>query len=414
MFEIIKCGKGFTIYDVKAEYFPFLVNLKLEVDKATLYEVNSYLRAIAKRRNGVDDAKRVATTLCRFLNYLYYQKPREYCGEIISYFIVDENLMHKYQTWLKANSSLRIPDSRNIELKHIYRFYWYLENTIGCIDGVIGISDAVQGRTYSLPVRRATSKHKTDFIIPILEREITKQNKPKSTLVQWESSYKEASSKKDPLSLRDALIMKVIMDTAIRREELNTLTTNLFSDLIKPDNKQVYVTLNKSKFDEAKGVRTVPFPVGLYKKIKMYIRTHRTKLLKEGIKDERALFLSNTGRPLCLTSVNYVLKQYELRPHDGRKLALTEMFIDQIRSGHEKEIAIMNVAEVAGHSPKSNGKTLEECYLIAYALIEAAEVDRKNAKLEDDKDALIHQQQSKIEELESKVEKLRQQHKYVS
>lgn len=404
MFKIIKCGKQFSINGVDAPYFPMLVNIELKHDEATLYEVNSYLRSFATKNKGVEKAKRIAAALCRFFNYHYYIRIRRATEEIVAYTIIDESIIKRYQEWLKRKSNLSEASSRNTEIKFIYHFYWHLEHKVGAITGVIGIPDGARGLTYLLPVRKATARQKTDFLIPILEKEISKPVKPETQNADWEGAYVRASSKKCPLSARDALMIRVIIDTALRREELVTLTTNLFDDPLPIDSKNVYLTLNKSKFEESKGPRVAPFPVELYRKIKQYKKTHRRKLKKEGVHDERALFLSIRGRPLGLTSVNYVLNKYGLRPHDGRKLSLTELFIERIQMGQSRDLAIAEVAEIAGHSPKSRGSTLEAYYMVASRILEARVLKEKSIKEEDTKGILIKELEAKIEELERKLQ----------
>ncbi len=403
MFKVIKCGELFSINGVDAPYFPMLVNIELEPDEASLYEVNSYLRSFATKRKGVEKAKRIAAALCRFFNYHYYIRVRRVAEEIVAYTIIDESIIKRYQEWLKLKSDLGEASSRNTEIKYIYHFYWHLEHKVGAISGVIGIPDGVRGLTYGLPVRKATARQKTDFLVPILEKEISKPAKPDTKYTDWEAAYIRASSKKCPLSARDALMIRVIIDTALRREELATLTTNLFDDPPPIDSKYAFVKLNRSKFDESKGQRQAPFPVELYRKIKQYKKTHRRKLKKEGVNDGKALFLSNRGSPLGLTSVNYVLNKYGLRPHDGRKLSLTELFIERIELGMSRDLAIAEVAEIAGHSAKSRGTTLEEYYLEASRILEARQLKAKSIREEDTKEMQIQKLEAKIEELQKKL-----------
>lgn len=401
MFKVIKCGKQFRLDSVDAPYFPLLVNVKLDPEEATLYEVNCYLRSFAISPEGVLKAKRIAAALCQFFNFHYYKRTRRATEEVVAYTIIDESIMKKYQQWLKRFSNLDKPRSRNEQLRYIYNFYWYLEYKIGFITDVIGVSDGVRGITYNLPVRKASPKQKTDFLVPILEREIKNPTHTQTTHADWQNAYMKASSSKDPLSARDALMIRIIMGTALRREELNTLTINLFDAAPQIDSKYVYVTLNRSKFDKAKGKRDGQFPVSLYRKIKQYIKTHRRKLKKQGVSDEKALFLSKRGSPLGLTSVNWVLNKYGLKPHDGRKISLTELFIKRIELGHTKEMAIMEVSEIAGHAATSKGEVLEHCYMIASRILEAREI---KSKLEEDND-----KDAKIRELELTIESLQRQ-----
>lgn len=406
MFKLIKCGKHYEINNVQAPYFPMLVNIELDSNEAALYEVNSYLRSFAIDEKGVNRAKRIAATLCRFFNYHYYKRIRSVGSTVVSYTITDESTIQQYQKWLKINSDLDKPSSRNTEIKYIYHFYWYLEKTIGFITGVIGIPDGAKGLRYNLPVRKAAPKQKTDFLIPILETEVANPVNPDSTYNDWQNAYLKASKSTDPLSRRDALMIRVIMDTALRREELNTLTTNLFEARPTIDCKNMYVTLNRSKLDDTKGQRIAPFPVELYRKIKQYNKTHRRKLKKSNVQDEKALFLSCRGLPLGLTSVNFILNKYGLKPHDGRKISLTELFIERIKIGTTKETAIQEVAEIAGHSPKSKGSTLEQHYIIASNILESRKLRDSKIKAEDVKDEKIQKLQLEIEALRKQVSEL--------
>ena len=136
MFKVIKCGEQFSINGVDAPYFPMLVNIELEPDEASLYEVNSYLRSFATKRKGVEKAKRIAAALCRFFNYHYYIRVRRVAEEIVAYTIIDESIIKRYQEWLKLKSDLGEASSRNTEIKYIYHFYWHLEHKVGAISGV--------------------------------------------------------------------------------------------------------------------------------------------------------------------------------------------------------------------------------------------------------------------------------------
>jgi site-specific recombinase XerD len=61
----------------------------------------------------------------------------------------------------------------------------------------------------------------------------------------------------------------------------------------------------------------VQFPADLYRKIQKYIKVRRRQLTRSGVKHDNALFLSCNGLALALSSINYVLEKYNLRPHDG-------------------------------------------------------------------------------------------------
>ena len=368
-----------------------------------MYEINSYIRTVAgRKKDGAKRVKRIARALCEFLNYHYYKRIRSTTEKVVEYTIINEKMIVSYQNWLKSNSNLHEPSSRNMEIKYIYQLYWYLEYHRRLIKGVIGIADGEKNLSYSLPVRKPSEKQKTDFIIPILEKEMSKSTEPETSFADWEDAYLKASSKSGELAVRDALMIRIILDTGIRREELNTLSTNLFDKLPPIDVTKMFVTLNKSKFDETKGKRKAPFPVDLYRKIKKYIKTHRRQLKKTGVNDNQALFLSHRGCQLSLFSVNYILKQYGLKPHDGRKVSLTEMFIELIELGYSKDLAISEIAQVAGHSAKSKGQTLEDYYMIASRQLEARE--KKQRDIMDSDENL-----KKIAELEAQIKELKMQ-----
>ncbi|MAP20431.1 MAG: tyrosine-type recombinase/integrase [Pseudomonadota bacterium] len=404
MFKNIKCRDNFTLNGIEAPYLPMIINLQLSLEERTLYDVNQYIRSFVVDEKGVGRAKRVATSLCSFLNWFYYKRIRD-SSRSVSYTMVNEATLIEYQKWLESNTDINEPSSRNGELKTIYKFYWFLEKRLGVISGIIGFTDGERGLRYELPVRKPSgSRMRNEFLIPILEKTTSKGAKPKSSYDDWLNAYKIASKDSSPLKQRDAIMIKVILDTALRREELHTLTVDLFDSLPNQDDANVFITLNKSKFESFKGKRVAPFPSALYRKIKTYIKAHRKKLKKTCSKGEKALFLSGRGRALGLSSINYILAGYGLRPHDGRKISLTDLFMERIKLGLTKEEAIMEVSEIAGHSFKSKGETLERCYLDAKAILNKQKTGTQESELQQ----RIHELELENKQLKQEIEESRE------
>ena len=71
MFKNIKCRDNFTLNGIEAPYLPMIINLQLSLEERTLYDVNQYIRSFVVDEKGVGRAKRVATSLCSFLNWFY-------------------------------------------------------------------------------------------------------------------------------------------------------------------------------------------------------------------------------------------------------------------------------------------------------------------------------------------------------
>ena len=103
---------------------------------------------------------------------------------------------------------------------------------------------------------------------------------------------------------------------------------------------------------------------------------------------------SKTGRALTRTSVIGIFKEYGINPQQGRMLSLSEMALSLLKQGLGEGDILLLLSEHAGHSEKSDGKTIRRHYLDAL----------------DDLDAVMMENpvtlQCELNDAESEVERL--------
>ncbi|MFL7015456.1 hypothetical protein AB6D16_009170 [Vibrio cyclitrophicus] len=133
------------------------------------------------------------------------------------------------------------------------------------------------------------------------------------------------------------------------------------------------------KTSATKGIRdsrTFLCPVDLHYEIKNFAESFRLELVpssaynKENYKESTKLFLSTkTGEHIKPGTINNILKPYGINPHDSRKVGLTEICMGLIEMDYSEQECLFILNEIAGHSIKSEGKTVKEHYLLAQEML---------------------------------------------
>lgn len=135
-------------------------------------------------------------------------------------------------------------------------------------------------------------------------------------------------------------------------------------------------TKGKNKF-----TRDVEIPAMLDKQIRKFIKMFRKQLLPKAMKGVKPsptdpVFPSTkTGVALNRTSVNGIFKEYGINPHLGRMLSLSEMAQSLFKQGLGEGDILLLLTEHAGHSEKSDGKTIRRHYLDALRELEASTME---------------------------------------
>ena len=119
----------------------------------------------------------------------------------------------------------------------------------------------------------------------------------------------------------------------------------------------------------------------LDKQIRKFIKMFRKQLLPKAMKGVKPsptdpVFPSTkTGVALNRTSVNGIFKEYGINPHLGRMLSLSEMAQSLFKQGLGEGDILLLLTEHAGHSEKSDGKTIRRHYLDALRELEASTME---------------------------------------
>ena len=395
-------ASDFVLKDKALGRFPLIVNRLGEGDTYHLEAASEYFMYRSfKKHTDTDAIRDEASIICKFFNYLlaFDNSIRKPCNWIAC--TID--MITNYQVTLQNGNEINSANRRNRYISTIYEFYWFCE-TNNSIKGVIGFNDSTKRNalTYAIPVLKpdpkSKRKKKNAYYVDHLEGTKTRQRADIENPEKWDEAANKAQVSRSKLSKRDEVMLRVVREGYLRREELVYLVIEQFARITHE--KNVHVRLLKSKLDKQKGTRTVKFHKDLYNELVRYVRRARKILTKANV-NSKALFLSQkTGKRLTVGAVNKIFKKYGVRPHDGRAVGLTERFIELINLGHSKGTCLQLVAQEAGHSDKTEGSTLEKNYLIAEAFL----TDSKS-KIKSDE---LNTAQSKIAELEQEIARLKQ------
>lgn len=381
--------------------FPLIVNRLGEGESYHFGAASEYfLHRSFKKHTDSGSVRDEASIICKFLNYFPViengiRKPRDWMACTLDMII-------NYQIALINGTEINSASRRNRYISTIYDFYYFCE-TQSIITGVIGFNDSTKRNalTYAIPVLKPSKKSikkKKSFEVDHLERTKTNQRQNIESPDNWDDASNKAQTSCSRLSKRDEIMLRAVREAFLRREETAFLVVDKFDRITSE--KHVMVRLEKSKLDRQKGTRTVKFHKALYNDLVRYVRRGRKLLTKRGV-SSNAMFLSQqTGERLNNRSINKIFEKYDVRPHDGRAVGLTERFIELIKNGHSKNTCLQLVSEEAGHSSKSLGETLGKHYLIAEAFFTEEKTILTNDELNTAK--------SKIAELEQEIERLKQ------
>jgi hypothetical protein len=409
MYEILMTASDFVLKDKALGRFPLIVNRLGEdemLEEGETYHFDAateyFLHRSFKKHTDSGSVRDEASIICKFLNYLPVIengrcKPRNWIA-------CTSDMIINYQIALQNGSEINSAARRNRYISTIYDFYYFCE-TKNIITGVIGFNDSTKHNalTYPIPVLKPSKKSikkKKAFEVDHLERTKTSQRQDIESPDNWDDALNKAQESSRKVSKRDQLMLRTVREAFLRREELARVVIDKFDSVTRE--KHVNVRLERSKLDGQKGTRTVKFEKSLYNELVRYVRRGRKMLIKAGV-SSRAMFLSQqTGKELELSSVNKIFEKYDVRPHDGRAVGLTERFIELINKGHSKDTCILLVSQEAGHSTKTlsgGATTLETHYLIAEAFL-----TEEKSKINNDE---LSTAQSKIVELEQEIERLK-------
>jgi site-specific recombinase XerD len=405
MYEILMTASDFVLKDKALGRFPLIVkrlgegeNLQegdsYHFDPATEY----FLQRSFNKHTDADTIRDEASIICKFLNYFPVIengicKPRDWIA-------CTSDMIMNYQVALQNGTEINSPSRRNRYISTIYDFYYFCEKQ-NIIRGVIGFNDSTKRNalTYAIPVLKPSKKSikkKKDFEVDHLERTTSSQRPDIESPDNWDDALNKAQTSSSRLSKRDEMMLRTVRESFLRRDETAFLVVDKFDRITSE--KHVLVRLEKSKLDQQKGTRTVKFHKALYNDLVRYVRRGRKLLTKRGVSSNVMFLSQQTGKRLDNRSINKIFARYDVRPHDGRAVGLTERFIELIKTGHSKNTCLQLVSQEAGHSAKGDGETLEKHYLIA-----ETEITKEKSIVTNDE---LDKAQSKINELEQEIDRL--------
>jgi len=351
-YEVIFSSDQFLIDGATYPRLPFVMD-KGGVPHEAL---NSYIRhlAIRKKRNIEQTITPNISKIVKYLNYLYDNKPP------LEYFQSTERFIQRYVNTIKGVGD----GTLNMYYSSIYQFLWFCEKS-GFCNGVIGITDVDKGiGKFPVPVDPPKDKN-AQYSIPIINSLAIKQRDNIGSQYDWDKAYENSASKETPQGERDHLMIRIIREVSIRSIALRYLLVNAFKEELAEgelatDNKAVKIEVDKF----GKG-RFAMFNTDLYLAIQDYIKQMRPHLIGK-YKSNPYLFPGqNKDQPLAKRTIITILEGYGVKAHDGRAISLTEMFIELIKQGLDKNECLLLVSEQANHSLKYQGSTLEKHYLYA-------------------------------------------------
>lgn len=314
----------------------------------------------------------------------------------------------------------------NSYIRSFIRFLWWTDKN-GYSKNLIGVHGK-DTPTYPVPVQKPKSSKQSvtraDYHIPwLLDEPIATPRKKRALIKKADLALKktfersendELSERSATVSERDFLMLRIMREAGARVTELITMKKAPF--LSKPSYDEtgntVFIETSQTK-GRGKDTRILEFPKNLYLSVVDYIeeeigddlipKSRVGKLTKE---DEEYLFPSTkTGKPLQRQSINKKLAQFDLSPHDLRKVSLTEFGRVCIDAGFDKPTTLLLMGEMAGHSPASRGKTAEYHYTLAYEMCQRDKIGSIGSLKADItiRDTKIEKLMKKIEELEKRL-----------
>ena len=374
---------------------PFVIDHKGQPFEA----LNSYVRGFFDDWN--KKAGSVGQTIDRVLSFIHFLGNNQRSWDSPTH-----DYVSFYIKQLEQESS---NDTINAHTNAIYAFYWFCEQKRFC-SGLIGITDS-NNDDYRYPLHVLDPRSsRRDYDNPHFKRRGHKQLRAGITKNKdWESAYHHALGDATPASLRDAVLMLLILESGARRVEALSLQTDQFKDRVRPDQEYMKLTVN-TKRDQT---RILCVPRETYLEVKRFIEDERPDLIANRRQDRGYVFSGENGNGHALSDnhvSNRLRHKYGVAPNDGRSTFATNLMIELCRKGCTEESAILLVCERMGHSlTDKTARTLRTHYLQAKAIVEAHEsgteleqAREENANLK----ATIAERDSKITELQAQLEQL--------
>lgn len=235
-------------------------------------------------------------------------------------------------------------------------FLWWAEK-MGFCSGVVGVNDiGVSDRLYSVALEPSSQKG-LEYRIPFaLSKDKTKrnQNRGEGSKAKWDRALEQVtqfdasglSDRSIAIFHRDEIMLRLFLESSLRRIEVIHLDAGLFSSPLLPGERKKIISLPKTKFYETRdvGIHSV-----LYEDIQTYIGSSRKEIVFGKVKSSALIPSFKTGGFFKPNSITNLCKVYGVTPHDGRAQGLTEQFMDLIEQGVAQTTAILTVSQEAGH-----------------------------------------------------------------
>jgi len=289
-------------------------------------------------------------------------------------------------------------DTINTYISAFIAFLWWAEKE-GLCDGVVGINDVgVSDRLYQIALEPSAQRGKQYKIPFLLSRDKTQKGSKREhdSRKAWDKALEMVtqfdagglSNKSIAIFHRDEMILRLFLESSLRRVELIHLEVGLFLEPLLSGERKKIITLPKTKIYDT---RDVGIHSALYADIQVYIASSRKELVA-GKKKSLALIPSlKTGGFFKPNSITNLCREYGVRPHEGRAQGLTERFIDLIELGVSQMTAILTVSQEAGHKIENRnaGNIFLKYYLRAERIVARANAARdKKLSLEEENAAL--------------------------
>tara|TARA_B100000745_G_scaffold298835_1_gene248287 strand:+ start:269 stop:1516 length:1248 start_codon:yes stop_codon:yes gene_type:complete len=289
-------------------------------------------------------------------------------------------------------------DTINNYISAFIAFLWWAEKN-GICDGVVGINDVgVSDRLYQVALEPSAQRGKQYKIPFLLFQDKTKRGgmRKKDARKEWDRALAlvtqfdagDLSDQSVAKLHRDEMILRLFLESSLRRIEVIHLTVGLFSEPLNPGERKKIITLPRTKIYDA---RDVGIHSSLYSDIQSFIATSRKELVL-GKKRSVALIPSlKTGGFFKPNSITNLCRQFGVTPHDGRAEGLTERFIELIELGVSQTTAILTVSQEAGHKIENRnaGNIFLKYYLRAERIVAQANAARdKQVSLAEENAAL--------------------------
>ncbi|MCR8923473.1 site-specific integrase [Dasania sp. GY-MA-18] len=374
MYKLIYTQEDYECRGVELPGLPFLIDEK----GVPLDEFNQYMIYLAtiKRRNIEKTIGGIAYSVKNMLNRIQrVERNKGFKWDRLT----DSILILVRESLIKTGTDKKNDiknETINEYISDFIGFLWWVENTAGLRSGMIGINDIGKSkRKYRIALEPGTGSRK--YSIPFLLKSTAGNRGPKGDSIAWDNALDMVINhdidgcdfKSIALNHRDEILIRLLRESTLRREEVVYLEVDQFQVTPRPGEKRVAITLKKTKIYKERDISI--YVDGLWQDIQEYINTSLKVLLPKSKKGQPLIPSLKTGRRLEPNSINEILKKYGIRPHDGRALGLTERFIDLVEVGIGQQEALLIVSQEAGHSLNYDNKTLLKHYLRAQEIVKS-------------------------------------------